>query len=273
MPPKPLGRLIPSDWRHVRRYPFSAIAPRAPTRVERTLSLPAYRIKYDQRREGACVGFSASWLMSILNRRYYDARWLWNEAKKIDEWAHTNPGDNNGTSVRAAMEVLQALGHRRIFRGKTQPADPREGIDEFRWAVTVDEIRTAIAANTPVALGVNWYTNFDAPVRRNGRWWIGTDSLGTVRGGHAVCIYRASDRLEAVGIVNNWGKSTPLVLMPYTVLERLLNEQGEATLVTDRVDGSPRIRRLGARRRSGAGTSAATEDRARGPRSRRRVHP
>jgi hypothetical protein len=49
-----------------------------------------------------------------------------------------------------------------------------------------------------------------------------------------VCIYRASDRLQAVGIVNNWGERYPRVLMSYPVLERLLQEYGEATLVTDR---------------------------------------
>jgi hypothetical protein len=173
-------------------------------------------------------------MMSILNRRYYDARWLWNEAKEIDEFPDTNPGDNNGTSVRAAMDVLRTLGHVRIYHGNDMPAAPEEGILENRWATNVDEIRTCISSGIPVVLGTNWYRNFDRPVRKGLGWWIGEGNLGTIRGGHAVCIYRASDRLQAVGIVNNWGNSYPLVLMPYPVLERLLQEDGEATLVTDR---------------------------------------
>ena len=40
--------------------------------------------------------------------------------------------------------------------------------------------------------------------------------------------------MQAVGIVNNWGTRYPLVMMPYETLGRLLDEQGEATLVTDR---------------------------------------
>jgi hypothetical protein len=152
----------------------------------------------------------------------------------VDEWPDTNPGDNNGTSVRAAMDVLRKIGHVRIYRDK--PIEPSlvEGISENRWATSVDQIRTAISQGIPVTLGINWYSNFDEPVKKDGSYWIGLGKLGEVRGGHAVCIYRASDRLQAVGIVNNWGVQYPLTLMPYKILERLLEEYGEATLVTDR---------------------------------------
>lgn len=229
-----LGRLIPADWRHIEKYPYAAMAPETVERVERALVLPAYRQKYDQQKEGACVGFSSSWMMSILNRRFYDARWLWNKAKERDEWPETNPGDNNGTSVRAAMDVLRVIGHVRIFRSECQEPCLQDGIMENRWAVSADQVRTAIAAGIPVTLGINWYENFDRPVKRDGRYWIGDGDLGRIRGGHAVCVYRASDKLQAVGIVNSWGMSYPLALMPYSVLERLLREEGEATLVTDR---------------------------------------
>jgi hypothetical protein len=230
----PLGRRVPSDWEHVIKYPFATIASEPVANVERTLRLPEYRDKYNQLREGACVGFASSWMMSILNRKLYNARWLWNEAKKIDQWPETNPGDNLGTSVRAAMDVLRMQGHVQILRGRELAANLDEGILENRWAKTADEVRTAIAGGIPVTIGVNWYTNFDKPTSKDGNWWIGQGELGSIRGGHAVCIYRASDRLQAVGIVNNWGPGYPLVLMPYTVLDRLLGEDGEATLVTDR---------------------------------------
>jgi hypothetical protein len=228
------GRLVPGDWAHVERYPYAAVAPATVARVERALPLPAYRARYDQGREGACVGFASSWLTSIFNRRFYDARWLWNTAKGIDEWPWTNAGDENGTSVRAAMDVLRTSGHSRIFRGSSRGPDPADGILTNRWATTVDEIRTSIAAGAPVVLGCNWYLNFDAPQLERGRWWIGRGALGHVRSGHAVCIYRASDRMQAVGLVNSWGDRYPLAMLPYETLARLLDEDGEATLVTDR---------------------------------------
>lgn len=232
--PDPCGRCEPPDWRHVERYPYAAVAPPTVSAVERTLPLPNYRRRYDQAREGACVGFASSWLTSILNRRFYDARWLWSEAKAIDQWPETQPGDERGTSVRAAMDVLRAQGHVRLFRGAARGPDVRDGILENRWATSVDHVRTSIAEGRPVVLGTGWYRCFDAPQRFAGTWWIGRDRLDAVRAGHAVCIYRASDRFQAVGIVNNWGARYPLVLMPYAVLERLLDEHGEAALVTDR---------------------------------------
>jgi hypothetical protein len=66
---------------------------------------------YDQGAEGACVGFGWSRCMSILNQELYAARWLWDRSKETDEWRDTNPGDNNGTSCRAAGGVLSQSGH------------------------------------------------------------------------------------------------------------------------------------------------------------------
>jgi hypothetical protein len=233
--PPPLGRRVPTDWRHVERYPYAAVAPTTVDSVERDLPLPRYRVRYDQQREGACVGFSSSWLMSILNRRCYDAHWLWNRAKELDEWPDTNPGDNNGTSVRAAMDVLRTEGHRRLFRGVSAPVALAEGIQENRWASKIDEIRTSIAAGTPAVLGCNWYSNFDTPVATAGDGnWIGQGPLGTIRGGHAICVFGASDRRQAVRLVNSWGERYPLVWLPYTTLQRLIDEDGEAALPTDR---------------------------------------
>ncbi|GAA4569149.1 hypothetical protein [Planotetraspora kaengkrachanensis] len=227
----PLGRRAPADWRHVERYPYSAVAPETVATVERALPLPAFRRHYDQRREGACVGFSSSWMMSVLNRPLYDARWLWSRAKEVDEWPSTNPGDDQGTSVRAAMDVLRDEGHCRLFRGLRQAVSLTDGIAANRWATTVDEVRTCIANGTPVVLGCNWYSNFDRP---GDGGWIGKGDLGAVRGGHAICVYRASDSRQAVRLVNSWGTAYPLVWLPYEVLQRLIDEDGEVTLVTDR---------------------------------------
>lgn len=99
---------------------------------------------YDQGREGACVGFGASRMMSMLNRKRYDARWLWNESKIIDQWADTNPGDDNGTSVRAACDILRDRGHCRVVAGKSRPEAAGEGISANRWATSIDEVLSAL---------------------------------------------------------------------------------------------------------------------------------
>ena len=149
---------------------------------------------YDQGREGACVGFGSSRMMSLLNRKRYDARWLWNQAKLIDEWEDTNPGDDNGTSVRAAMDVLRGKGHVLWGGGLKAPGAPRqsEGIAANRWARTVSEVMAALKSP-------------------------------------------ANERMGAVRLLNSWGRDYPRrVWMPFETLQRLLDEDGEATLVTDR---------------------------------------
>jgi len=156
---------------------------------------------YDQGREGACVGFGCSRMMSLLNRKRYDARWLWDWAKQTDEWPDTNPGDDQGTSVRAACEILRTRGHvpwQAAFAGRdyqTRDAETpssTEGVTVYRWARTVAEV-------------------------------------------HSVLKSPADDRLGAVRILNSWGRDYPHhVWMPDATLQRLIDEDGEVALVTDR---------------------------------------
>jgi hypothetical protein len=95
---------------------------------------------YDQGSEGACVGFGASRMMSLLNRHRYDARWLYRQAQLVDEWTDTPPEE--GTSVRAGLDILRRIGHRRvrgILRDRTE-ANPSDGIAANRWAISMDEV-------------------------------------------------------------------------------------------------------------------------------------
>jgi hypothetical protein len=91
---------------------------------------------YDQGNEGACVGFGVSRLASFLNSKLYDARWLYHEAQKVDEW----PGeDYDGTSVRAGLDVLRTRGHRVYDGGKVRPERAAEGIAANRWITSIDD--------------------------------------------------------------------------------------------------------------------------------------
>lgn len=246
-----LGRRVPSDWQHVEKYPFSAVAPETVATVEKTLTLPSWHWSHDQGSEGACEGFGNSMMMAVLNTAQrksaltppysvrYDAWWLWDQAKLADEWPDTNPGDDNGTSGRAACDVLRTLGHVKVKNSSDdRSANPtpalENGISANRWATNVDEMRTAIASGLPIAIGVNWYTNFDNPYRKSGYYWIGGGGLGSVRGGHCICLYGASDRKQAFRLKNSWGRGYPLVWLPYSIMEQLISEQGEVAIVTDK---------------------------------------
>jgi hypothetical protein len=245
-----LGRFIPDDFRHVEKYPLTALPDdERPTRVPVVIGVNWYsefddpqpdpetgehwvardgadsltQIRgghcvclepggepnteqwwdfYDQGREGACVGFGWSRCMTILNQgQMYAARWLWDRSKEQDQWPDTNPGDNNGTSVRSAGDVLSASGHvswqdeygddDHTERDDYSP-DHQHGIQHFRWAQSVAEV-------------------------------------------HSVLGNERADELGAVPFLNSWGRDYPQrTWMPDDVLERLMEEEGEVAIPTDR---------------------------------------
>jgi hypothetical protein len=106
---------------------------------------------FNQGREGACVGFAISRAMALLNRRRYDARWLYREAQLIDEWTSTPPEE--GTSVRAGLDVVRERGHRRVFRGRINDCDPAEGIERNRWATGIDDMAAALRSPRYLKIG------------------------------------------------------------------------------------------------------------------------
>jgi len=157
---------------------------------------------YDQGNEGACVGFGCSQMMSNLNGKLYFARWLWDRAKATDEWSDTNPGDDNGTSVRAGLNILTKNGHVAWTGSSAQEAAD----EDYR-------LRTNLAAD--YSEGISTY-----------RWTRSIDDTLTVLG--------YSD-VGYVDIMNSWGVYYPrLVRMPAETLDRLWREDGEVGLVTDR---------------------------------------
>jgi hypothetical protein len=261
-----LGRLIPDDFDHVTRWPMRAVMPETIATVEHVLHLPGWHWTHDQGQEGSCVGHGAAMERAITNTaqnkilrlvlpgRRYDPIDLWDRAKLADEWPDTNPGDDNGTSARAAYDVLRTVGPRRIRAtgikldeatglpvvvDHRHKPDPDEGVVTNRWAQTVDEMRAAIAAGLPVTIAVNWYLGLQRFVERPGTFgskeiFVGVGDLGRILGGHCVAVYGASDKRQAFKVKNSWGRSFPLVWLPYGTMQRLLDEYGEAALVTDR---------------------------------------
>ncbi len=244
--PKPLGYQKPKDRTHIEKYPLSALRESIP-RVPMAMGIDWYsnfdnpkpvqfgsitryfigqgslgRIRgghcvciksgnysdrlqwwdfYDQGAEGACVGFGDSRMMTLMNRVRYNPWWLWDQSKMVDEWPDTNPGDDNGTSVHAAADVLNRLGHVKWNSNQANlpvtdrdvlPADPMAGISAFRWAESVDEIRGVLQSSL-------------------------------------------NDELQAIPFLNSWGRYYPhITWMPYTVVERLIADEGEFLVPTDR---------------------------------------
>ena len=182
-----LGRIEPDTWEHVEKYTLrAATMPDAPVPVTagvnwyssfdipvkdkdgkwwvgrnslgrirggHAICLPhknadtyGWYTYYNQGQEGACVGFAASRMMSLLNRERYDARWLYKEAQKVDEWE----GENyEGTSVRAAMDILRNQGHCKVSAGAVVDA----GISVNRWAESIDQVLDVLGNDQYKKLG------------------------------------------------------------------------------------------------------------------------
>lgn len=241
-----LGRREPTDFSHVVKYPLRSLEFAIPPEgSEKSLGLPWWWKQHDQRAEGSCVGFGSSAMMSVTNHYQrlqatgrdmtyrYACRWLYQQAQLVDEWDDTPPAE--GTSVDAACKVLRDVGHRRVQNGVIAEPNPAQGISSYHWAETIDDVRSAIWSGLAVAIGINWYSNFDDPVVFANERWIGrSPNLGYLRGGHCVCLFRFSDRRQAVRMMNNWGEAYAPVWIPYDVLERLMGEYGEVVAITDR---------------------------------------
>lgn len=246
-----LDRRLPSNYRHVELYPARALKKLAKVvRDVEVLRLPPspkkYQLFYDQGSEGACVGFGESIERSIVNRRLYDALWLYREAQKIDEWNDTPP--ESGTSLSAGFDVLRTRGHRRIYAARSMPEMIQHGIVKVnRWLTTVDEGRTALSEGYVVIDGIAWFSNFyerglieRKRQSRNGRvvreYWIPEpDGWGPMVGYHCIARAGASDERQAFAWLNSWGPTYPWpVYASYESHQKLMTINGEAAIVTDR---------------------------------------
>lgn len=158
---------------------------------------------YNQGNEGACVGFGCSRMMSHLNRKRYFARWLWDWSKATDEWPETNPGDDEGTSVHAAADILRKRGH---VAWKPSYSSLNDEASDFAQ-------RDQIAPSSQEGIvSVQWATGADAVAEVLGYSGVGY-----------------------VDVLNSWGTGYPhMVRMPLATLDRVIREDGEAAVVIDR---------------------------------------
>lgn len=159
---------------------------------------------YDQGREGRCVEFASMRLLTHMNRKRYDitSRYPYHLMQHIDEWVGCylghDRGTYEGTSGRAGLEVLRIYG--------AIPA-------KFKGApTTMEEAKTQIVG----AEGISTY-----------RWAMNWQQVREA--------LSVPDYLPGIPINNSWGISYPKeVILTDEAGERVLREQGELGIVTDR---------------------------------------
>jgi hypothetical protein len=209
-----LGRRWTPDWNDL-NFLASAVLPRTST-VESRYWDDDYWWG-DQGETSECVGYSrVHWLEDgpIVHdndiRPVVDPHYIYTEAQLIDEW----PGqDYDGTSVRAGVKVAQRLGY----------------VEEYRWAMTAQEIAVAVLEVGPVVVGTDdmFYPNSAGVIR----------PTGASAGGHAYLLNGYDSRTGLFRIKNSWGRSwgkNGYAYIHINDLQLLLDADGEACLALEK---------------------------------------
>jgi hypothetical protein len=101
---------------------------------------------YDQGREGACTGFGTARALSLMRRTKYDGFWLYHEGQK-----HGGYFGEDGAYVRDVLWVAANVGPLRY--GEQTPR-PEDGISEYRWATSVEDIHASLKMPRADQLGM-----------------------------------------------------------------------------------------------------------------------
>ncbi len=181
----------------------------------------------DQGVQGACVGFSITHELRFnpvpllqLDADFARESIYW-PAQRADGFpGGAYPGAKphyDGTSVRAGIKIAVSLG----FYG------------EYRWAFTEPEVALALSL-APVVLGLNWYEGMMKPNRSG---YI--KPTGAMIGGHAILCIGINTRYRYYTLFNSWGpdwgrRGTCKISRAH--MARLLAENGEACMITERYD-------------------------------------
>lgn len=223
-----LGRLKPPDWEHVRKFPLAA--------------LPA-----DEQPRGIPVVVGFNWYSD------FDA-----PEKKGNRWFVCPDGNIHG-SIRGGHCFCIKASESDIttwWEFYNQGATPQcVGFGSSRCMTDLNRVRYDGTWLYNKAQEIGGYVGQEGAYVRDGLEALRT--IGPMRAHHTepsvndgISAYRWAqaveevvavlnlpicEQLEAVPFVNSWGRDYPhITWMPYPVLQRLIDEDGEVGIVTDK---------------------------------------
>lgn len=229
--PHPLGRNINHDPRSL-AYPFSA----RPEFDIQVISRPAWTRQIpilDQGNIGSCTGNAGVGRIAtddvdrpgLTSISIGDMLWwcdealaihFYSEATKIDPWPGVYPPDDTGSDGTSIANVLYHYGL----------------IAEYTWAFNgLNDVLIALMSG-PVMVGTYWYSSMFFPDASGG---VSIAPNAYIAGGHE---YLANGQVDVenkrLWFDNSWGSAwgnNGTFSMSFDTLDRLLNEQGDATIV------------------------------------------
>ena len=213
---KPLGRHVNHDPRSLSfRIPFQPA--RALTSVRHVRRIPVL----DQGDLGSCTGNAAVGavgtdpLYTALGATHPSldealAVKIYSRATQIDPYSGSYPPNDTGSDGLSAAKAAKEQGL----------------ISGYLHATDINTMQSALQ-DTPVIVGVNWYSGFDTPNS------AGVVKLsGYVRGGHEFVVDEIDTLNKRFGATNSWGTGYGLngrFYFSFADMERLLSEDGDCT--------------------------------------------
>jgi len=215
----PLGRNINHDPRS-RAFAFdgSSITLKS-TRWHRNVPC------FDQGNLGSCTGNSAVGLISTdpyfsilpagteLDEKV--AVSVYSDATKIDNAPGSYPPNDTGSDGLSVAKVLQSRGL----------------ISGFTHCFSLNDVLAALTQH-PIMIGVNWYHNMFHP---DSNGILNIPAGDYVAGGHEFILDEIDVERQLVGMQNSWGADWGVdngrAYMSFDTLGRLLQEQGDATVL------------------------------------------
>jgi hypothetical protein len=214
----PLGRKVNHDPRSL-AYPFLATTATL-VNVTHTRMVPIF----DQGSLGSCTGNAAVGAVGTaplydevplaLHSRLNEAEAvkIYSAATTLDTSPGSYPPTDTGSDGVSAASACKTAG---LISGYTH-------------CFSLAAVQTALQS-TPVIIGINWYSGFDNP---DAKGFVKVS--GSVRGGHEVCLVGIDVVAKTVTAANSWGEgwgAAGYFTFSWADLERLLNEQGDATVL------------------------------------------
>jgi hypothetical protein len=177
----------------------------------------------DQGTTNTCVSWSIGYAMAgTLNNEFPIGLTTYRSPWYIYQINHTATGvcaDNGMSSGADGMNIFQNNGippssYDPVFGNfcsynPTGDVTDNAGLDKipsYYSVANITDIKTALSMRLPVEMTFNVYSNFQNAFNTHTKYSAATgSSLGTLLGGHAVCIIGYDDSKNAVLIQNSWG--------------------------------------------------------------------
>lgn len=171
---------------------------------------------YDQGNTGSCTGNACAGALSTrpYGHHFHEATALalYAGATRVDDFPGTFPGTDSGSTGLAVAKAAQQRGL----------------ISSYSHAFSLEAALTALQTSA-VLVGISWRAGLDHPMADGLAHYV-----GSVRGGHELCMDEIDVERQHVGFSNSWGSdwgAAGRFFITWQDLGAALDDQGDVTVL------------------------------------------